>query len=147
LLKASLLEDYEPFDPNRETQSELPDSKLAMLEDRFLSNFRLTMEKANFTMLTGEEAETAASSNFLNTVPIVPEWLKMDPLFKRYMELHPQMAQNTYEGESLFCLPTKRIWFFFKTLDKDLNVCGFFTVVLGSLMRRVCCSCKSWTLC
>lgn len=98
LLKASLLEDYEPFDPNRELPSELPDSKIAPLEDRFLSNFRYTMEKANFSMLTGEEMDTASSSNFLNTVPIVPEWLKMDPLFQRYMELHPELLENSYQG-------------------------------------------------
>jgi hypothetical protein len=147
LLKASLLEDYEPFDPNREGPSELPDPKLAILEDRFLSNFRHTMEKANFDMLTDEEAATASASNFLNTVPIVPEWLKMDPLFERYMEKHPELSKATYGGEFLWQILVCLFVCFFTFFKKERNVYGFSIVVLVLRQLRVFCLCKSLILC
>ena len=105
LLKASLLDDFEPFDPNKEIMSELPDSKLQMLEDRFFSNFKHMLEKGNFDMLRQEEFETASSHDFLNTVPIEPELLKMDPVFKRYMDAHPDLAKVVFEGSD-------RLWIF-----------------------------------
>jgi hypothetical protein len=105
LLKASLLDDFEPFDPNLDVPNELPESKLQMLEDRFFSNFRHMMGKGNFDMLTQEEFETASSHDFLNTVPIEPELLKMDPVFKRYMDNHPDLAEEVFEG-------SERIWMF-----------------------------------
>ncbi len=157
LLKASLLEDYEPFDPHRELPSELPDSKLMLLEDRFLSNFRHTMEKANFSMLTGKDAATAASSNFLNTVPIVPEWLKMDPLFQRYMEQHPEMMEDTYEGILAVCddrffvfvtllfSGSNRLWIFHRGVGVAHASGVLFMQKLDALMLRMfgrCCGKK-----
>lgn len=105
LLNAQLLEDYEPFDPNRENTTEIAQAKLMQLEDRFLSNFRFMLEKANYSMLTEDEAETASAHNFLNTVPIEPEFVKMDPVFQRYMELHPEFAEQAFKH-------AERIWIF-----------------------------------
>ena len=105
LLKAALLDDFEPFDPNRDVPCDLPDSKLQMLEDRFFSNYRHMLEKGNFEMLRQEEYETASSHDFLNTVPIEPELLKMDPVFQRYMEAHPDLAEVVFEGSN-------RLWIF-----------------------------------
>jgi hypothetical protein len=92
LLKKQLLEDFEPFDPNAQLQTELPVSKLALLEDRFFSNVREMLEKANFRMLSKEEADIIGAHNFLNTVPIEPEWLKLDPVFTRYLDAHRELA-------------------------------------------------------
>jgi len=105
MLKSALLEDFDPFDPNKEVPAELPEAKLQMLEDRFFSNFRHMLEKGNFEMLSQEQFETASSHDFLNTVPIEPELLKMDPVFKRYMEAHPELSEVAFEGST-------RIWMF-----------------------------------
>jgi hypothetical protein len=70
-----------------------------------LSNFRHMMAKGNYDMLSQKECDMAQASTFLNTVPIVPEWLKMDPVFQRYMELHPDWAADCFDG-------AKRMWIF-----------------------------------
>lgn len=105
LVKSQLVEDFAPFDPNLEIPNELPDSKLALLEDRFFSNFRHMLERANFDPLTKADAELASAHDFLNTVPIEPEWLKMDPVFARYMEQHPEFEKDCHSG-------SHRIWIF-----------------------------------
>lgn len=105
LLKKSLIEDFEPFDPNLGAPTDLPAPKVNLLEDRFFSNMREMLAKANFRMLGREEAETATSHDFLNTVPIEPEWLKLDPVFQRYMEAHPDLAAQVPNFAS-------RLWIF-----------------------------------
>ena len=105
MLKGTLVEDFSPFDPNLEVPNELPDSKLALLEDRFFSNFKFMLERANFDPLTKEDAELASAHDFLNTVPIEPQWLKMDPVFARYMEQHPDFEKSCHSG-------ARRIWIY-----------------------------------
>ena len=127
LLKAALLEDYEPFDPNLDVPIELPESKVNLLEDRFASNFHHMMERANYTMLTDSDAEAAAVSNFLNTVPIEPQWLKMDPLFARYMEAHPDLAETAYEGAN-------RLWIYHRGVGIETFTGTLFLQKLDSLL-------------
>jgi len=135
MLKAALLDDFEPFDPNRDVPVELPESKLQMLEDRFFSNFKHMVEKGNFEMLTQEEFETASSHDFLNTVPIEPELLKMDPVFKRYMEAHPDLAEVVFEG-------SERIWMFHRGIGvakfQGLLVLQKIDALLFQIFGRCC---------
>merc|ERR1711916_425033 len=52
------------------------------------------LERANYDMLSKDDAEIALSQDFLNSIPIEPEWLKLDPVFESYLATHPEIKKN-----------------------------------------------------
>lgn len=135
LMRRRLVEDFEPFDPNRTEAPEHPPSKMALVEDRFFSHLREMLERANFSLLSGEDAEDALSHNFINTIPIEPEWLKLDPVFSRYLDAHPDLAKEAPPFAS-------RLWVFHRGMGaatfSGLLIMQKIDMLLMSLLGRCC---------
>ncbi len=96
------------------------------------------MEKGNYTMLTQKDCDVAQASTFLNTVPIEPEWLKMEPLFQRYLNAHPEWAEEAFEG-------SKRLWVFHRGVGVATFRGTLFLQKLDALLFRMfgrCCGKK-----
>ncbi len=97
------------------------------------------MSKGNYDMLSQKECDMAKASNFLNTVPIVPEWLKMDPVFQRYMEAHLDWAPQCFDG-------VKRMWIFHRGVGVATFTGTLFLQKLDALLFRMfgrCCGKKA----
>jgi hypothetical protein len=133
-LKKVVQEDFELFDPDCETGTCLPISKIEQLQNRFISNLAHVLEKANFERLSKESSEAASAQSFFGTNPVEPEWLKLEPVFRPYLERHPFLSITDPPFSS-------RMWIFHRGCGISKQT-GFFLgrkleILFASLTRRL----------
>jgi hypothetical protein len=79
-LLADLVADFELVDPtaSKVQRASVSKERRAAAEQRFLRNFMLMMDKANFKMLTKQELDFAEAEQYLLHIPITSDWEKID---------------------------------------------------------------------
>ncbi|XP_062010442.1 uncharacterized protein LOC133726825 [Rosa rugosa] len=89
-----LMQLYSLFDPvhgaQKLEQQKLSDKEIDELEQNFLKDLFLVMEKSNFKIASNEEIDIATSGEYLLHLPIVVDESKLDnKLLKKYFENNP----------------------------------------------------------
>ncbi|XP_040370842.1 uncharacterized protein LOC112186322 isoform X4 [Rosa chinensis] len=89
-----LMQLYSLFDPvhgaQKLEQQKLSDKEIDELEQNFLTDLFLVMEKSNFKIASNEEIDVATSGEYLLHLPIVVDESKLDnKLLKKYFENNP----------------------------------------------------------
>ncbi|KAM5582146.1 hypothetical protein ABKV19_011046 [Rosa sericea] len=89
-----LMQLYSLFDPvhgaQKLEQQKLSDKEIDELEQNFLKDLFLVMEKSNFKIASNEEIDVATSGEYLLHLPIVVDESKLDnKLLKKYFENNP----------------------------------------------------------
>jgi ribosome biogenesis protein Tsr3 len=118
LLKKSLMDDCECFNPDSGIACNLPQSKLDMLQRRFVSNLAVVLSKANFETLSKADSKRAAWKSFSGESPVEPEWLKLEPLFEPYLNNHQRLDASAPSFVS-------RLWMFHRGNGRAFQR-GFF---------------------
>lgn len=154
--KKGLLQDFAPFDPNKLQGESINPRDVKKLENRLFSNLREMLGKANFSMMEADEVEEAVKHTFKNTVPIEPDWLKLEPMFQSYM--HNHKGALSWRGVLFICfshvfpnpdlaekLPSfsTRIWLFQRGMGKERLtgrlVMQKIDILLEKLLSKCCC--------
>jgi len=132
-LGKEVLADYNLFEPSgARLAKHVGNEGYRAAEDRFLTNCRQLLERANFEPLSKEMWDFALKANYVTTLPIEPDFDTLDGnLLGDYNKAHPN------EGEAKLPDFVDKVWIYTRGMDVDQTSSKFVKEKIDILVQNL----------